>query len=150
MQSLISLDGLKFFKTSIPGQSSDSTDSDGNANGIIGTLLWDMDALDATSYVMLDANRLGNPGNGVSDMLLTIPENFFSSVLETEYLILWSRFGLEQPWTTGAESFGTFEEWAHLTDEGGGDDQGVIPEPSTLILLGAGLIGLAAYRRKKH
>lgn len=34
--------------------------------------------------------------------------------------------------------------------EGGGQDQGVIPEPSTFILLGAGLIGLVAYRRKKH
>jgi hypothetical protein len=35
--------------------------------------------------------------------------------------------------------------------EGGGiPPQSVVPEPSTFILLGAGLIGLAVYRRKKH
>jgi len=33
-------------------------------------------------------------------------------------------------------------------DGDGGEDE--IPEPSTLVLLGLGLVGLAAYRRKKH
>ena len=33
-------------------------------------------------------------------------------------------------------------------DDDGGEDE--IPEPSTLVLLGLGLVGLAAYRRKKH
>ncbi len=34
--------------------------------------------------------------------------------------------------------------------DGTGTPDEVIPEPSTLILLGVGLVGLAAYRRKKH
>ena len=149
-QSLLSLDGLKFFKTTIPGQNDDSVDGAGNANGIIGTLLYDMDGLE-DSYVLLDANRDGHPGNGVSDMLLRVPESVFAGVLDTEYIILWSRFGLQQPSFTGAESFGTFEEWAHVTglDDGGGPPQEVVPEPGTIMLLGTGLIGLALYGRRR-
>lgn len=152
-QSLLSLDGLKLFKTSTPGQNSSSVDLAGNANGIIGTLLYDMDA-GGDSYVLLDANRDGQPGNGVSDMLLRVPESVFAGVLDTEYIILWSRFGLQQPANAGAESFGTFEEWAHITglddgNGGGGGGGSVVPEPGTFLLLGAGLMGLGLYGRKR-
>lgn len=152
LQSLLSLDGLKLYVTDTPGQNSSSVDLNGNASGILGTLLWDMDAL-TDNYVLLDANREGKPGNGVSDMLMQVPTSVFAGVSGTQYIILWSRFGLQEVANAGSESFGTFEEWAHLTVPGGGDGGGggggVIPEPASLLLMGAGLIGFGLARRRK-
>lgn len=140
--SLLSLDGLKFFSTSLPAQNSDSVDAAGNANGIIGTLLWDMDAGE-NNAVLLDASRGGNPGSGVSDMLLRIPVEYLTPAPGEDYLILWSRFGLLD--VNGATSTGGFEEWTHV-GEGGSEP---VPEPGTMLLLGAGLAGLALYRRRQ-
>jgi len=146
-QSLLSLDGLKIYRTTTPGQNSSSVDGEINANGIIGTPLWDMDAgTEADNWVKLDANRDGNPGNGWSDMLLSVPASVFSTVGPNDYIILWSRFGLQEgsdPGTPGTESFGTFEEWGTI------NASTPIPEPSTMLLLGSGLIGLGAYVRRK-
>ena len=151
-QSLLSLDGLKLYVSATPGQNSSSVDGNGDANGILGALLWDMDAL-ADNYILLDANRDGNPGNGVSDMLMQVPTSVFANVdgNATPYFILWSRFGLQNAANVGSESFGTFEEWAHLGEGngGGGGGGGNIPEPGVLLLMGAGLIGLGLARRRK-
>ena len=141
-ESLLSLDGVKIYKTTTPGQNSDSVDVDGNASGIGGTLLWNMDGLE-DSWVKLDANRDGNPGNGWSDMLLSVPESVFSSVGPNDYIILWSRFGLQEASDSGTESFGTFEEWGTI------NPGTQVPEPATMLLLGSGLLGLAGYGRKK-
>lgn len=157
-QSLLSLDGLKLFVTNTPGQSSNSVDGSGNANGINGTLLWDMDAL-TDNYILLDSNRNGNPGNGVSDMLMLVPQSVFANVTSSQYIILWSRFGLQNAANAGAESFGTFEEWAHLTapntssstgSTGGGGGSGNIPEPGTLSLAGAAILGGFFYARRRR
>lgn len=149
-QSLLSLDGLKLYVTNTPGQNSSSVAGNGDANGILGTLLWDMDAL-ADNYILLDANRDGNPGNGVSDMLMQVPTSVFANVTSSQYIILWSRFGLQNAANAGSESFGTFEEWAHLGtgDDGGGGGGGNIPEPASLLLMGAGLVGFGLARRRK-
>jgi hypothetical protein len=140
--SLLSLDGLKFFSTSLPAQNSDSVDAAGNASGIIGTLLWDMDAGE-NNAVLLDASRGGNPGSGVSDMLLRIPVEYLTPTPGEDFLILWSRFGLLN--VEGATSTGGFEEWTHV-GEGGTEP---VPEPGTMLLLGAGLASLALYSRRQ-
>jgi len=149
--SLLSLDGLKLFSSTTGGQSNVSVDSNGNANGIYadgisGTLLWDMDATD-DNYVLLDANRDGKPGNGVSDMLLKVPEAVFAGQNANNYFVLWSRFGLQADATSGSGSAGSFEEWAFLTASTSGPNE--IPEPMSLLLIGTGLLGFAATRRRR-
>lgn len=157
-ESLLSLDGLKLFSTTSGGQKGNTTVS-GNWNGLsIGftnTLLWDMDGL-TDNYVLLDANRNGNPGNGVSDMLWSVPTSVFANVGINDYIILWSRFGLQDGAKLGSRSFGTFEEWAPVKGSAAPCNPAVeqcgpnqIPEPTSLLLMSAGLIGFGFARRRR-
>lgn len=154
-QNLLSLDGLKLYRTTTPGQNSTAVDANGNASGIVGTLLWNLDAL-ADNYILLDSNRGGNPGNGFSDLLMSVPASVFAGVGSSDYIVLWSRFGLQAGAKAGASSDGTFEEWSHII--GGavpcnpatqqcGPSQ--IPEPTSLLLMSAGLIGFSLSRRRR-
>lgn len=154
-ESLLSLDGLKLFSTKIPGQNNSSIDGNGNWTGNSNNLLWNMDA-QADNYVLLDANRDGNPGNGVSDMLWSVPSTVFAGLGSTDYIILWSRFGLQDGATAGSGSFGTFEEWAPVKGSGAPCNPAVeqcgpsqIPEPTSLLLMSAGLIGFGFARRRR-
>lgn len=68
-------------------------------------------------------------GQGKADMYAYIPLSLFQGQ-SNEYLYLYSEFD----WSSGA-----FEEWGVKT--------GVIPEPTTISLLGLGLLGLLSRKR---
>lgn len=139
-ESLLSLDGLKLFASNTASQTTSDVSS-------LGTLLFDLDA-GMDNYVLLDANRDGKPGNGVSDMLMRVPESFFAGVQDGENVILWSQFGLQggamavDNVIDGSGSSSTFEEWAHVTGLGQEPPDGSppIPEPGAALLFGAGVL----------
>ena len=69
----------------------------------------------------------------------------FDNLAKTQYGVI------DQNWIEKVRGNFEIETISHtsFTSGGGIPPQSVVPEPSTLVLLGAGLIGLAAYRRKK-
>lgn len=162
--SLLSLDGLMLFSTSIASQSGEKLDNKGDIfngnNGIVGTKLWDMDA-DADSSVLLDAKRGGTgPGSGVADMMMLVDRAVIDRVAGNgeQYLVLWSRFGLSQG--AGANTALTtadagFEEWSYSGKTGNGNcttncGGGTVPSPGTvpLALLALGVLGYQRHTRK--
>jgi hypothetical protein len=108
----------------------------------LGTKVYDLDiGADGDSEVRLDANNFS--GSGQLDMLALIPTSLFGSDL-TQNIYLYSKFGQPDGVDDG------FEEWAHKETGTFTPRDNVIPEPSTLLLLGTGLLGLVAISRKKR
>lgn len=135
---LLSLDGLKVFVSNQGGQTSETVDGAGNANGIVGALLWNLDA-SADNYILLDHNRA--KGSGKFDMAFDISSSLFAGYSAETYVVLWSRFGLQEG--SDADSDAGFEEWAARMG------QNQVPEPGVLVLIGLGLVAAAAARRRR-
>lgn len=153
--NLLSLDGLKFYATNTTSLSTTATDGNGDWDGSGATLLWSMDTL-ADNYVLLDYDR-GTGGSGQGDMLLTVPESKLAGGAGFTNFILWSRFGLQEG--SDANSDAGYEEWARITvpttssstgSTGGGGGSGNIPEPGTLSLAGAAILGGFFYARRRR
>ena len=126
--SQISLDEVQVFQSSAPNQSTETFIGDILQ---LGDLVYRMDP---GNSVLLDYAL--NSGSGSGDMFMYIPDSFFS--FGGQYVYLYSSFGLD----IATEDAG-FEEWAVLSVDS------PIPEPASVLLLGIGLAGIAARRRKK-
>jgi len=122
---LLSLDSLKIYIGSTGGLTTTTLSS-------LGTQIYDLG-----SGNRIDLNYSLNPGSGAGDMFAYIPSSLFSGP-DSSFVYLYSAFG-----TPYASNDG-FEEWAIV-----GQSAPVVPEPGTLLLLGGGLLGLAAYGRKR-
>lgn len=98
----------------------------------LGTLIYDMGA---GNSVELDYDR--NTGSGSGDMFAYVPTSLITGT--NTFLYLYSAFGSPNASNDG------FEEWAVI----GQPTPPPIPEPGTMILLGAGFLCLAIYGKRR-
>lgn len=137
-QNFLSLDELRLY-TSATG----SFDTYANMTGG-SALRWDMDgAATGNQTAYLDYNLAA--GSGQDDMEVLVPTSYFAGAAPTDYLYLYCKFGAAGTrWAADWNSEDGFEEWRTITGE-----PPRAPEPSTMLLLGGGLIGMLAARNRR-
>ncbi len=164
----LSLDRLQLFVGADQATNTVAGSYDGiNKLGSL-TALWDLDGL-VDSAILLDYGVVGS-GSGRADMVALIPLSVIPASLQnaSSSLYLYSQFGVTaNPYGPGgidATSDAGFEEWAWVRGSvtcppgstnldcggGGGGGSGGVPEPGTLSLFGAALLGSFFYSRRRR
>ncbi len=151
VNALISLDEMEVWVTTTgsPTQSVPGSGSEWD------TLLWDLDGSvvgsDGDSEILMDYSL--NSGSGQGDMVIYVP--YSGAFGPDTFITLWSVFGgsnYDPPTDWGRDA--GFEEWAirvcDLQVECEDPDLPDVPEPSTMLLMGGSLLGLALFRRRKN
>ncbi|WP_239031631.1 PEP-CTERM sorting domain-containing protein [Geomonas diazotrophica] len=135
---LLSLDVLQIFLRSSAFTDSDITHQGNNYTfPSLGTMVWNLDD-GVDSYIKLNYDL--NTGSGSGDMLFYVPNSLFAGYADTTALYLFSGFGANYEANDG------FEEWW----VGKGAPVPPVPEPGTMILLGAGFLSLAIYGKRRR
>ena len=107
----------------------------GNLSGyssIFASPIYDLDA-GGDNWIKMDYSL--NAGSGHGDIIALIPDSIFTG-LESQYVYLYSKFGVNSVADDG------FEEWAY------GTSGPLIPEPTTIALLGFGALFLLRGKRR--
>jgi hypothetical protein len=138
----VSLDEIKIYTLANAGGSTLMTTGAVIAAG--GILRYDMDAVtDQDVYL----NHALLEGSGHDDMSLYIPVSYFAGAANTDWIYFYTKMGDTVGLEANFESGDGFEEWSAAV--GPNTPTGQLPEPSTVMLLGTGLLGLAATRIRK-
>lgn len=141
-QNLLSLDELRIY--TLNGSASLMTEA--AVTGAGGVLRYNLDGtIDQDVY--MDYNLAA--GSGHDDVQVLIPTSFFAGASASDQIYFYSKFGDTAGMIADADfsSGDGFEEWHALLGEAPPPPS--LPEPSTVMILGTGLLGLAATRMRK-